>query len=134
MALARYAKDSLLLADCSGTPVPNCDQNSDTLFGVIGWYTLTNAGLVGISTLLLNYVYDGWYAYYVFLLPTQHPLKPEMLTEFWTDDIIDKLPIAVLLTLVFLFNRFRQGDKRTFVFYLLNAAGMLGGSPLCQYK
>jgi 4-amino-4-deoxy-L-arabinose transferase-like glycosyltransferase len=84
--------------------------------------------IIGISTFLLNRIHDGWYNYYVFDLPRQHSLVKYMLVEFWTRDLISKLPIACILSLFYLYALLKNTNKRNFLFYLLMPVGMLGGA------
>ena len=56
------------------------------LIGVVGL-------VAGGGTLVLDYLSDGWYKYYVFELPTQFAarLVRPRLVLFWTDDILSRL-------------------------------------------
>jgi hypothetical protein len=56
------------------------------------------AGLLVISTLLMNQLSSGWYSYYVFELPRQHAIAHEYLLGFWWLDLLRPLPIMVLMT------------------------------------
>jgi 4-amino-4-deoxy-L-arabinose transferase-like glycosyltransferase len=84
--------------------------------------------IIGISTFLLNRIHDGWYNYYVFDLPRQHSLVKNMLIDFWTKDLISKLPIACILSLFYLYVLLKKSDKQNFLFYLFMSMGMLGGA------
>ncbi len=82
--------------------------------------------IIGISTFLLNRIHDGWYNYYVFDLPRQHSLVKNMFVDFWTKDLVSKLPIACILSLFYLYALLKNTNKRNFLFYLLMSMGMLG--------
>ena len=90
----------------------------------------TFAAIVGGSTLVLDHIHDGWYTYYVFYLPRQHELIPEMLIQFWTKDLLVHLPIACLLGAFFLVRSLVKGDRRVAVFYLFLTVGMVGSAWL----
>jgi 4-amino-4-deoxy-L-arabinose transferase-like glycosyltransferase len=82
------------------------------------------------SILYLDWVYDGWYLYYVFDLPSGHPRSWGMLVRFWTHYVIIKVPFAGLAGLVYLYFGWRQGARQTFWFYLAASAGFIGSSWL----
>ncbi|MDO8281280.1 MAG: glycosyltransferase family 39 protein [Thermodesulfovibrionia bacterium] len=84
--------------------------------------------LMGGSTLILNYIHKGWYNFYLFDLPKQHPMDMGMLTTFWTQDILSHLSIAFIMGLVYLLTLLFSCDKETIFFYFLMAASMIGAS------
>jgi len=88
----------------------------------------TVAVLVIGTTLAFDRASDGWYRYYVFLLPGQHAMVPKWLLGFWVDDVLRKLFVAVALALLYLGAALRKPDKRAGFFYLSMLAGMLGGA------
>lgn len=82
-----------------------------------------------LSTWLMNRFSGGWYSYYVFDLPRRHSgiLVQERFLSFWTQDLGGVLPVACVLSAVFLVRLARRdGDKA--LFYALTLAGMLAGS------
>lgn len=80
-------------------------------------------GLSGLSMLLLNAIYHGWYLYVVSSAGNV-PVEPPMILGFWTRDLAPQLLIALLLSAIVLF-RLRTGEKRKFRFHLLMAGAML---------
>ncbi len=91
------------------------------------YFLLTTLGLIGLSTFALNAVTGGWYVYYVFELPSEHSTQWQMLAQFWTKDIL-VLFVADALALFYLVVKWRQGDRRSAVFWLLFPAGLLGAA------
>jgi hypothetical protein len=92
------------------------------------FYIATAAITLGVSTLALDYLHDGWYSYYVFELPRQHILLMDMLLGFWQDDLLMLLPIATTMAIFYLLSQVFSSNKDSVIFYSLFAAGMLGGS------
>lgn len=88
----------------------------------------TSALLIGGGTLLLDYLHDGWYSYYVFFIPGQHHIIESMYLGFWTSDILAPMFVACALGIFCFLWQFRVtgGTDRFFLFFA--AAGMLGGS------
>lgn len=78
----------------------------------------TTAILIGGSTLLLNYIHDGWYYYYVFALPGQRPdpFLKEMYLGFWFEDLMTPLPIACVMAVFYLVLQFFNQKKMTLPF------------------
>lgn len=83
---------------------------------------------IGLSTLLLNNIHDGWYVYYIFDLPRKHAVVKSMILGFWAKDLVWPLPIAFGLSVFSLFADLRAPDKKRSLFYPAMAVGMLGGS------
>lgn len=97
-------------------------QQGRRSFGLIGIWVL----LVVSSTLWLDDIHSGWYRYYIFDLPRQHPLVFVMFTNFWRFDLLAAIPIACLMGLFVLLKGFRGRDQ--FLFYGLMALGFLGSA------
>ncbi len=87
----------------------------------------TVVAIIGGSTLLLNYIHDGWYNYYILDLPGQHPIIKRFLVEFWLVDIVLPLAIAFSISIFYLLDQLSD-FKKDRLFYLLLAIGMLGGA------
>lgn len=83
--------------------------------------------MMGAGTLVLNHVYHGWYYYYLFDVPGQHPLVKEMIFSFWNEYILP-LKIACVMSLFYLFSSFFFAEKEQLVFYLLFAVSMVAAS------
>lgn len=81
--------------------------------------------MMGASTLLLDLLHHGWYRYFVFYIPSLHPLVPKMWTAFWTEDLLVPLPICLVLSfLVVTIDRGAEGRR----FWAAALVGMLGAS------
>ncbi len=91
-------------------------------------FVVTMAVIVGGSTLVLNRIHAGWYTYYVFGVPSGHPLIGRMLIEFWTADILAPLSIACSLSVLYFVSRLSDSRKEDCFFYLLMAGGMVGAA------
>jgi 4-amino-4-deoxy-L-arabinose transferase-like glycosyltransferase len=94
----------------------------------------TVVGMVGVSTYLLNWIHDGWYNYYVFHLPRQHLIVKSMYIDFWTKDIVSTLPVACMISLLFVFAQIVISNKKNYLFYSLISMGMLGGAWLTRLR
>jgi len=115
--------------------------------------------IIGISTIALDYIHDGWYSYYVFALPSQHPLIARMFVNFWTKDLIAPLAIACVMSMFYMFSQVLSSTKEgqhfdlfrnaipdeaprsgadayaarlNGFFYLFMAVGMIGGAWLSR--
>ncbi len=110
---------------------------------VLGWQLLlrrrlgiaclaTFAGLLVISTLLMNLASDGWYSYYVLELPRQHAIAKEYVLGFWWKDLLLSVPILVLLAITGLALLWREKDheERSYRsgFFLALLGGLLVAS------
>jgi hypothetical protein len=102
-----------------------------------GWRAFVSfAGTVAVivigSTVLLDRAFHGWYVYYVFKVPGQHPLAREVLWGFWRFDLLRPLPIALIGSALYLVWRLIRADRKadldTGIFYLLASAGLFGGA------
>jgi len=88
-------------------------------------FVFGSLALMGVSFLVFNWVHEGWFYYFVFWLPRQHPLVPRMRYDFWIEDLFAPLCVACLSTLLYLFVPSRRSPR---LFYAFAAAGMLGTS------
>ena len=77
---------------------------------------------------LLNFVYHGWYKYYVLDLPSHQPLLQTGLLRFWTRDLSMTFPVAFGLAVVLLVRRCPDSERRVRFFYLLGGAGMVAAA------
>lgn len=98
------------------------DRRSGLLFAV------TFFGLAIVSTLVLDIAYGGWYTYYVFELPGQHPWVLDSILGFWVTDIAAPLFVALAFSVVLLVSTWRTGDRIRTLFYIALLAGTLGGA------
>lgn len=83
-------------------------------------------------TLILDYTNERWLPYYVFYLLRQHAVEGTMFAYFWIHDIIQSLPIAFSLSIFYVGAWLSHSAKKSFLFYVLVAIGMLGGSWLSR--
>lgn len=105
-------------------------ENKKGSFLLIGTFIL----VAGPVSLLFNYFHQGWYFFYVFDLPFQHPLEKNMFINFWVKDLFLFLPIASLLALFFLISKSLKSDKKTFLFYFLLTIGLIFSSLIGRLK
>lgn len=105
------------------------------------YYALTNwryglafvaifGGLTLAFTLALDSASNGWYTYYAFDLPGQHPWVWAMLVDFWR---LDLAPVIVAggVGLIYLLTIWRD-SWRNFLFYGLLAGAMIGSAWLSR--
>ncbi len=101
--------------------------------GLVRWAApLSLAAVVGGSTLLFNGASDGWYAYYVFLLPLQHGCALRTLATFWTHDLAAVLGPALAGTGLLFHPRVRSWGRRDLLFLGALLAGLVGASWLAR--
>ena len=84
--------------------------------------------IVGGSTVWLNRAFHGWYDYYVFAVPSHHQIATESLVGFWRYDFVRPMPIAVTAASAYLGWEIVRRKSERGVFYLLAAAGLVGGA------
>lgn len=82
-------------------------------------------GLIAVSTLVLEWIHDGWYSFYIFELPRGHPMVRSMLLDFWRIDLLLPMGIGVSLSLFFLAAKLHDRKWNLFLFYGLFAGGMV---------
>jgi hypothetical protein len=85
------------------------------------------------SFLWLDYLFDGWMRFYSVTIPTGHPIRPEFLLSFWTDEMARYMAVALVLTLLWIGLSFRS-DKWTSIFWLLFVGGALVAACLGRAK
>jgi hypothetical protein len=83
------------------------------------------------SLLILQASTEGWFAYWVFEMPRAFSIRilDEMIGGFWTQDIVSKVGIVLMLAIVFMLVRSGHSARKR-LFYGLIAVGMIGGSWL----
>jgi hypothetical protein len=87
---------------------------------------------VVVGCLVLDAGSDGWFAYYVFDLPTQHRIRWWKLERFWRLDVLRRLPVAVAAAVAFFgLRRFGAKDP-TRLYYPCLAIGTLLASLLSR--
>jgi 4-amino-4-deoxy-L-arabinose transferase-like glycosyltransferase len=86
------------------------------------------AAIIGISTLALDRLHDGWYVYYVFGIPSGHPLLKNLLLQFWTADILAPMGVACGMAAVYFCSCFFGPNYKEWLFYFLATGAMVGAS------
>jgi hypothetical protein len=94
----------------------------------------TAVGLSGAAVAVFHWLSGGWFAYYVFELPRQHPWQYNLLGSFWLMDLGRNLPAAAVLILFvgLMVARRRCIGSAAVAFHLLLAAGMVSGSMVLR--
>jgi hypothetical protein len=94
----------------------------------------TIVAILGLCTLLLDYMHNGWYTYYTLQIPRRLDLLEEMVVDFWTKDLMSPLPIACIMSVVYLSGQLLNRTGKAHLFYPALAVGMLGGPWLSRMK
>ena len=90
--------------------------------------------IAGFGSILLNYLYDGWFNFYVFELPKTTPVDIKYLINFWPKDIIIPLPVAFSMAVFYLFSQLKSPNKNKTFFYFFAGAGMFVASWYSRYR
>ena len=85
------------------------------------------------TTLLLNYIHQGWYVFYIFELPGKHLIIKEMIIKFWTRDILSPMFISCILGIAFLISTYLKDERKKSAFYILFGIGMIGASWVVRF-
>jgi len=113
VALAFFTKQSALLFAASlGAYLLLCDLRR------AAWFLAPAVALIAGGSWLLDHIHDGWFYYYVFWLPQQHPWVQSMFVDFWRYDILPAVGVAGLVALMALTVRRRRRP-----FYLFFGGG-----------
>ncbi|MGK3991632.1 glycosyltransferase family 39 protein [Sorangium sp. So ce136] len=64
-------------------------------------FAAAGAAMMVGSVVVLDRIHDGWFWYFVFWLPRQHPWVPQMWTDFWLDDLMRPLSVSCLFALFY---------------------------------
>ena len=98
-------------------------------------FTTTMLMLIGVTTLCLDWIHDGWSSYYIFYLPRRFPIsEPHDFIRFWTNDLALPLAIGCGLAVFYLLFELPGSVKRDRLFYVLTAVGMLTASWVARVK
>lgn len=97
-------------------------------YGVL--FIVLFGGLTLAATLALDSASGGWYTYYAFDLPGQHPWVRDMLVDFWRLDLAPVMIVGII-GLVYLLTVWRE-SWRNFLFYGLLAGAMIGSAWLSR--
>ncbi len=103
-----------------------------TLLACRGWARYAFAGtfvlfLAG-TTQLFDTLTGGWYRYYIFDLPSQHPFLQIMAFGFWWFDIGKNLAVALAMAIFAMILKPLVWPRRDFAFYTCLMLGMMGTS------
>ncbi|RJO60636.1 hypothetical protein C4544_04820 [candidate division WS5 bacterium] len=90
--------------------------------------------IAGLGSVLMNYLYEGWFYFYVFELPKTTPVDIKYLINFWPTDIIIPLPVAFSIVVFYLFSQLKSPNKNKMFFYLFAGAGMFVASWYSRYR
>ena len=96
------------------------------------YFTATVVFLIGGCILIFDRIHEGWYTYYAFYLPQNFPSDEFQFLDFILNDILWPFPLASLIAIVFLIQKFRTGNRDQLVFYSLFLLGMLAASWLSR--
>jgi len=97
-------------------------------------FGLAAAVTAGAAYALINYVHGGWFFFYLFELPRQHPVLLSRLAGFWSDDIVAALPVAVLGALAYACAPAGARRKHSMVLFVLVTGSVLGIACLSKIK
>lgn len=67
---------------------------------VWGTYSLVVLAGIGGTTLVANLLTHGWYGFYVFELPARHEVADQAYVQFFTQDLLRPLPLALLFVVI----------------------------------
>jgi len=95
-------------------------------------FFVTVVVIIGGTTLFYEWRSQGWYFFYLFSMPSQHPILGEAFLSFWTRDMLFRFPIALLLAAWGIGVGMRRGEMESSWFYLLTGGGMIVGSWLSR--
>ncbi len=99
-------------------------------------FWITAAAWIVPSVLIWAYLHvqsDGWFTYWVFVLPRQHPWEWWSLSGFWLSDLLPHVPVALAAVVLLAFVRRRRWQRRpAALFYVALATGGFGVSWLSR--
>jgi 4-amino-4-deoxy-L-arabinose transferase-like glycosyltransferase len=82
----------------------------------------------GIVCLVLDRMYEGWFNYYIFFLPSGHRIVMKLAFLFWAKEIVMYLPVVLMLAIPFLYLQYTAPGRKGFLFYAALIVGMVGGA------
>lgn len=95
------------------------------------WFMITTAGLITLSSLLINHISDGWFYYYL-SLALQHSYNKEVIgIKYLNTFFMSSMPIAWLALVYYLSTEIFKLTKNG-LFYVLTATGVIGISFLSK--
>jgi len=93
----------------------------------------TSVLLSALAVAYLHWRTDGWFTYYVFFLPRQHPWESWSFGGFWLHDLLPNVPVA--LAMAVMLGTWRLGGwwrRRESAFYVALSVGGFGVSWLSR--
>ncbi len=91
------------------------------------WWVGSLFGFTTASAWLLDVIHDGWFRYYCWTVPREHPVVPGAWIGFWSRDMLPLL-IGCTLAIFFIAAKSTRKELRRRLLYLAIAAGMIGSS------
>lgn len=91
-------------------------------------FAITVLFIVGSSTILFNWITDGWYYFYVFGLPTQHSILLSKILTFWSDDLTKHLSVALGVSVFYIIYLLSKSKYKDFFFFSFLFVSMIGAS------
>jgi hypothetical protein len=76
-------------------------------------FVAASVGFVSASVLLMNLAHGGWYSYYAFWVPRQHPSVKRMFYDFWLQDLFEPFTVS-LVAAAFFFALATSSAKRLY--------------------
>jgi hypothetical protein len=114
-ALAFFTKQSMLIVFAPVALHAVCvERRRGLVLAAVG------AALMIAGSAALNVVHGGWFLYFAYWVPKQHPWVPRMWTSYWLDDLMAPFATSLLLALHHLV--LGGGERRGFY------AAALGGT------
>lgn len=81
------------------------------------------AASLGASVWVFDWLHDGWFNYYVFEIPSQHPKVDAMWVSYWTDDLLAPFAIAMAAATLWMLAAGPDAkDSRLFWFFAAGGA------------
>lgn len=62
-------------------------------------FAFGGAAMMVATTLVLDRMHEGWFYYFVFWIPRQHPWVSKMWTAFWLEDLLAPVAISMVVAL-----------------------------------
>lgn len=91
-------------------------------------FAATVALIVGGTGIAFERLFHGWYSYYVFAVPAQHPIQLQSVLGFWRHDVVVPLPVALAVSAAYLTWTLVSGDRHRALFYTFVGAGFFAGA------
>jgi hypothetical protein len=76
----------------------------------------------------------GWFLFYTLAMPASHGIMPEYLIAFWTLDLWQPLPIAIMLAVAAPVLGWRQRGWAASCYYVLLSSGLIAAAWMARMK